>query len=771
MPKSISLQVTAKLDVSQTPSLMKEGLWIHLVKAQTTVVVGKGQCDKNGQAVIKFKMLADTAPKLEAIVSPLSTLKNKIVRTEKAALSAWSNKAGVWQANSLIPLTRGFAKSADWLHEEFLVTGHLYSVYEDPETEEVINAPVRDAKIRMYEVDKVSIGSGGCTPCKPGIVVDCAPAMLCDPITHIECIPDNLCTPSTTLCKPNLVCPPVQVCIPKYQCKPTCVPSLPGICTPSEKPVIDDIWKYEKDYFSEIGMSGCCGAEKTAEVQLRAISVPVPEMKPLKSPALKSLDLTKDTNIAYMCAPTGTSCIVTNTKSQLGTDCETDANGYFSFTFKRIDFFDAPSPTTHTEDKDWDEMPDLLFEARLWLDGEYRVVYKENYINTRWNQGTYTHVNLFIEGMVPSADPMDPDVDITQTEQFLFHGVGNIEPGWIADDGVIRNNPAGTWNQYVFGGGMDIMGQFKYEHVGKYYQVEYQRDGESDWHPVLGESWPYSVHLGGGHWESRIKAPESVGAYPACYQIPDYASMNETQKTKLIVFSSYRSDGNIKRYPNGLYHLRVRLLERSGDTMTPAAGFNPDANRLHVRIDNSWPLAAIQPTLYVGDLTGTTLNVSAVAECGLAHRGANRYLLINFNAVDMENHFLQYEMMVNRGADGPARIPASGLPAAGLTTAPALPGFAVSAPYATFTTDSSLVSTGNVSYSTDPNVNFSNAYVAMYMGADPWLPWVSDGSGHVVPQPLRPCAYNFRLAVWDRVTNGYGHVHRSEHNMTLTILE
>jgi len=50
----------------------------------------------------------------------------------------------------------------------------------------------------------------------------------------------------------------------------------------------------------------------------------------------------------------------------------------------------------------------------------------------------------------------------------------------------------------------------------------------------------------------------------------------------------------------------------------------------------------------------------------------------------------------------------------------------------------------------------------MNLAVDPWLP------GN---QPLKQCAYNFTLTVWDRVTNGYNLIHWSQHTMTLTIME
>jgi len=156
-------------------------------------------------------------------------------------------------------------------------------------------------------------------------------------------------------------------------------------------------------------------------------------------------------------------------------------------------------------------------------------------------------------------------------------------------------------------------------------------------------------------------------------------------------------------------------------------------------------VAYVSPTLYVGDLSGSVLNISSLSECGLVHRGTGKYLIINFNAEDLENHFLLYNLRVNRGADQAITISDAGLPE-GVTTNPALSNFEILPAYNEFD---------------DANDNFHNAYCAMNLGVDPWL------SG----QQLRPCAYNFTLSVYDRVTNGKGLIHYSQHTTTLTVLE
>ncbi len=738
MSKLLKLQVKVEVGLAEGLSVERKGLWVHCALAGTDgKSLGKAQVDKNGRATVKLQVPGEKPPALDVILSPLSGLtKLKRIRTEKITIMQWRAGNEIFEAKASLSVTPIFAASVDWLEEGFIVEGVLISRYADPQTEATVETPIRHAKVKLFDVDKAQFKPPWCIP----DISVCNPVEQCLP-TH--CLPQFHCLPLNS-CSPDLVCPPIVQCMPTTN--PPCVPSLSPSCAPWFTGKITDTGIFE---YAASARPGCCGSETPVVFKDIARRNTLPIMKPLSSPALQPAVTGLALNTAVTCLPLeiGVMGKTTYQKTVLGLESETDDSGGFWFSFKRKDFFEAPVGTTHTEDKDWDEYPDLLFEARLWIDGEFRCIYDEPYADTRWNAGNYQYAKLVVNGQVPGCDPADTDIDPGQTEAFLFHNVGDVEPGWIDGNGIIHGAPAATGlNDYVFGGGMEIFGQFKLTHIGKYYQVEYQRDGESDWNPLLGEQWYYSHYLGGGVWETKLKAPRSFTGYPACYEIPDYTDYTITRKTQLITWQSYRKDGNVPRYPNGLYHLRLRLLEKTGPaSVQPVAGFNPNANVLHLCIDNNWPLSEIDPTMYVGELSGSTLNITGVPECGFVQRG-NRYLLLHFMAEDLEVHFRNYSIAVNRGADQPIVIPTTALPA-GVTTNPALPDFQISPPSYMFAA---------------PGDNFHNAYAAMNLAVDPWLP------GN---QPLKQCAYNFTLTVWDRVTNGYNLIHWSQHTMTLTIME
>ncbi len=713
MSKLSSLHIEVQASLPKATEGRVGGLWVHVTANSKTL--GKAQTDKNGRATVSCEIAAEKPVAVNVVISPLSRLAAfKRVKTESTTITSFKKKGAIWEAVASISLTPAFVRAISWLDELFTVNGRLICRYVDPETAAVIESPVRHARVKLFDVDISQRRAGWCipdvTPCKPISTV-------CQPIIGVR-----PCSPvSTGICSPSVD----KICTPSLQ--PKCGPWVEG-------PI------REGDIYERPGLLGVEAASQLKELSRRQT---VMTMKPVTSPALSGKTMVAESSASVMAKTLFKSLY---TKKALGTESETDDNGNFGFTFKRSDFFEAPAGSTHTEDVDWDEFPDLLFEATYYIDGEFRKIYEEIYADTRWDITANTsYFELVIDGRLPVCGPAD-DIDISQAEEFLFHNVGNVEPGWIDVNGVISNAPAGTGlDDHVFGGTLDIFGQFNYSHVGQYYQVEYQSHGQATWLPILGQQWYYSKYLGGGAWETHLKTPTAFPGFPACYQIPDYADITVTGKTLLIKWSTFLMDGNIRRYPNGLYRLRVRLLRLKSDgTVEPVPGFNENASVLNLNIDNDWPVADIDPIMYLGESAGgSILNITPVPECGMLQRGANRFLLLHFQAEDGEGHLWTYNVAVNRGGDGAVNLPHVD-PAAITGTNPALPGFNLQQP------DYQYVAPGS---------NFHSAYTAMSLWTDPWgLP------------VLKPCAYNFTLSVWDRVTNGYGRIHLSQHTMTLTIL-
>lgn len=716
-------------------------------------VLGKDRFNSRGEAKINIVLPGNAPMPMEVEVSPISkSLNIKNLKTEKAVVKKFEKSGSKYVAKLEVSLNQNMYSYMDWLNEQFIVFGKLLSHYVDPETEEECTVGIPYSKVTLFEVDKErAIG-----PCLVDCMVDClVHCGVCMP--PIECLPDQFdCLPRQ--CGPIIECTPISVCPPILEGPIKCPPTMP--CAP---------WAYipggidERVRWGKDAIAGKAGLRKTMQKPVAS------KMSgPLKSPALPmtpySSPMGSSTIMAIQCLPNLIGpCVpqlckvsafpwISHSKTELGVD-ETDANGNYFITFKRSDFLEAAAGSTQTENVDWDAWPDLLFEASRFIDGEMRVIYEEGYDQTRWDiQKTCLNVNLIVEEKIPgvSCFPGD-DIDPSQTEDLVFHGIGNIEPGWIDNNGVITNIPTDTteninnhnkYNEHVFGGTLDIFGQFKYGHIGKYYQVEYASASDpNNWKPIANETWSYSKYLGNYKWETLTKAPISLGTdYPYCYEIPDYADNTINKKTLLMRWRTWRKDGAFSRYPDGKYTFRVVLLTSVGN---PVAGYDPDDMKITVTLDNTWPEADIRPEVRVYDKGAGTGVYSEVPECGYVASG-DRYLVFRFRANDGQKHFRHFNFTVNRGAEDAVKFTAvnaldEGSPPANV--------------------DVSLVNP-SIKFS-DPNDNYPDNYTWLYIGKDYW--------DEATYGSFRPCAYNFRVVVRDRVTNGYNLIHWSDATLTLSI--
>ena len=760
MPKNIQMQIEIQLKASkETPSSALSGHHVFASPASSPgQVLGSVKTDEHGKGVLKLVAPGERPPTIILTLSPLPTPKPvQRVRNEVLTFTDWKGDTAKGLSGSAVFTPSGeFFRCVDWLHEQFTVEGLLVAHYVDVETGIGGEYPIRGAHVGLYEVDR----NYGIT-CKPPEV----------------CLPK--CKPLQAICKPNIVCGPNIVCKPVVQ--PICSPIYEKICTPSV--VMTDCGPTRFDRTCGPGLttipgdigniinpaeiaqsipqatskfalksnvtSGCCGSETRAADAYRS--------GPSFSPRLASYPNLGCPPKELICTPNYARPIITYSESPLGGgEYLTGADGRFWFTFRRIDFFWAPAGTTHTEDFDWDEFPDLVFQARLWFDGADHIIYSEKPADARWNINTdYSFFKLVVQGKVPGADAPD-DINLGQTDAFLFHTVGDIEPGWIDGKGVIATPATGfSWaKDHVFGGTLEIRGQFapSYSDGLHYYQVEWRRGDSGDWTPVTGEIWYYSRYdPDTAEWTTLTRAPQDLGGdFVACYPIPDYTDQKIDRKDMVMVWSTWRMDGNVPRYPDGMFQLRVQLIRQNGSTVEAEPSFEPDAQKLTLTIDNTWPTADIDTTLQLATINsaGVLSDVSNVETCGFVNAGANRYLILPFTLADsLGGKLCQYSSGVNRGSDQ-------------VTNLTSLPAAWTQGPGAITVNGVPLIPASQVYADGDTAPNYLRGCVAFALFNDPWLS----------TPDLKPCAYNFSIWVYDRATNGYAHVHWYEVRATLTIL-
>ncbi len=327
MSKLLALQVKVEVGLAEGLSLEREGLWVHCALAgRDGKRLGKAQVDKNGRATVKLQVPGEKPPAIDVILSPLSGLtKLKRIRTEKITIKQWRAGNEIFEAKASLIVTPIFAASVDWLEEGFIDEGALVSRYADPQTEAAVEAPIRHARVKLFDVDKVQFKPPWCIPdiSVPNPVEQCLP-------TH--CLPQFHCLPLNT-CSPDLVCSPIVQCVPTTN--PPCVPSLAPSCGPWAEGRIKDPGIFEYAASAKIDAAsvrpGCCGSETPAVFKGIARRNTLPIMKPLGSPALQPAVTGLASNTAATCLPleTGVMGKTTYKKTVLGLESETDDSGGF----------------------------------------------------------------------------------------------------------------------------------------------------------------------------------------------------------------------------------------------------------------------------------------------------------------------------------------------------------------------------------------------------------------------------------------------------------
>jgi hypothetical protein len=396
-----------------------------------------------------------------------------------------------------------------------------------------------------------------------------------------------------------------------------------------------------------------------------------------------------------------------------------------------------------------DVEPDLLFRVTQKVNNADALLYDEDPSKARHNvpQNPPLGVTLTVEGEVVLAD--DPFEDIVG--DFEFHGIGSVlisEMNQTAADIEMKGYATNSWaKDSPFGSAVDVKGQFKQALNGKYYQVLYAKwpdettpPAEADFTPILDETWNVAKKIA-GEWTTVSIAPEtllSVGG--GFYKIPDYTDIYTTSKDILINWNTNRMDLGVRRYPDGRYSLKVKAFNSNGTPINPQINSNL---KLVVVVDNSWPTALLEK---IGDLDvlRTDDNTPYVPVCPVFERPKTnvvRNLTVRFDATDLK-HFWYYTLSFITGHN-------------------------------TYMDQIKKVYEGK-----DPDGKERFGVTKYHKGADTLQPddhkpiggfpdetydW-NIGNADVVK-----CAYQVRLGVWDRVINGYDHIHYAEDTMHIVI--
>ena len=440
-----------------------------------------------------------------------------------------------------------------------------------------------------------------------------------------------------------------------------------------------------------------------------------------------------------------------------GVGCvKTDEWGNFTITFRRIKFFiDYARYNPRLRRYSTEFWPDLIFNIIQKIGGIKTQIYSEPEHDARpqamWDvPHRILYVTLVTEEGITNDETYPP---IPAGDNFLFHGIGVIDPHSITD-GYATTGPGddlADLKDCPFGSTLHIKGQFDtgIPNPPRYYQVLYAKwDGPtppdlSEFKPVLHESWTVSkFNVGTYDWEPLVIEPISdVIPGEKVYEIPDYADITRNKKTHLIKWTTHRQDAGVRRYPDGKYDLLIKAWDASG-TPVDLNPIHPENNKLTVMIDNKWPKALLR-MIGTHDILRTDEMFPYTPVCPVFSKLSDGPTLpVTFDAIDENEHFLKYHLSFITGHNlyvdeiikqydgkaGAAEI------------------FKVTRKHM-----------GTPLPPSPDNFKSPGGFKAEVAN------WNIDHADVV------KCAYQVRLRVWDRSINGYGYIHHAEDTMHFSI--
>lgn len=405
----------------------------------------------------------------------------------------------------------------------------------------------------------------------------------------------------------------------------------------------------------------------------------------------------------------------------------TDTSGHFSAPFV------FPSPPR----------PNIILRVSQTVGGTTTFIYSENpATSTRWAIADVVNVNIKASGNLITINP--PPVGQQTGSYFVFTRVGNIVAGSISqtngyaypNEGVAPYTYPTQDSDMPFGGTLWIGGWFGSGLIAlgaTYYKVQWTPgvqgpNGPGPWTDVtdpLNNSYYDPITE---NWIVQSMGPTTVGGVSDLYVLPDNPGI------KPWAFPDLIAELDTTKLTTGPQTLRV--IGYQGGAIPSIIGVtvatwettyvDPAYGTIKVQIDNTPPTPVA--------ITGATVNGSTITACQTANLGssASDYLEIDFEVYDVLGHLRDYALNAIWGNNQYVMPPPTG-----------------------------------------PNPAYDN-YSAHINGSNQW-----QGSSSLKIRyygsvynslEMGPCAYDFRLVVNKRTTNGYGLIYTGyEYDFTIVL--
>lgn len=379
--------------------------------------------------------------------------------------------------------------------------------------------------------------------------------------------------------------------------------------------------------------------------------------------------------------------------------------------------------------------PDVHFKVTQSIDGAETVIYNENpATQTRHNIANVLAVTLKTDDgltlVVPNvAQPFDSSFVFTRVGVIgvnQIDTVGATASGYAFPD-TVSASPNSPDANAPFGATLDIAGWFGLFCDVYRYKIQYSSDGGTNWVDIsdpLANSYYQPVSGKPGTWITVSLGPFNEGGQSNVYKLP---YVEKPGKPWVHIDRLARWDTT--KTPDGLYRLRLVgfRLDTDGTTLVPAMLLVPDPSfgELRLRLDNQPPVAKILSIQHTPP-SGSPLPVQV---CEVVNFATGK-LAFEIQASDANGHLRAYSLAALFGHN------------LSVTPPPTVPVKAVD----------------NYAAHIDATRHWNGGVFTV------------EYDGTVYPKTKMPtCAYQFRLQVSKRTTNGYGAISALEDTVHITL--
>jgi len=362
--------------------------------------------------------------------------------------------------------------------------------------------------------------------------------------------------------------------------------------------------------------------------------------------------------------------------------------------------------------------PDLVFRVSQNADGSVKVIYSEDPSKTRWNMVDNSFVTLKVEDDCLTFN--EPDTGRPGDCAFLFTRVGLIGVDRIDNNGYAESSlltPAGNQDA-PFGATLHLCGWFGESSDITHYRIQCQR-GSGTFKDIT-DPLSNKYYAGGGKWVTLSMGPFTLGGQPNLFTTPYLLDKAEGLNRPWWFPDLLAQWDTTKANGDGRYTIRILGYKWDGTTLTDATCLVIDSfyGEIKLQIDNTPPESEIINMIH---LAASPPTPHVVQPCDIIEFRGGDSLTIHFKAHDLNGHLGGYQLHAMYGHN------------CYVTPAP---------------TGASDQYTAHIGPTQKwYGGNFSTIYQASAYGV---------ANGHCVAGNMPTCAYQFRLRVWKRTTNGYG---------------